>query len=397
MEKKILQATEYLLIALNQIKNFQDFINYKQELIKAINDIKDSVQIKNNGGDSNENKIISKISSNLGLKYDYNSIIPNTEEKVDDAEIDLNEFKNIIKSYSKLNANKAFYSINPNENENEDITPNNETILYNPDKVLNCTESLRSKLSRIKYDKLYTTKKIRNRFRNKNRIKKFFEEIKQKEKIDTIAEIIMKINKEKYIHDILIKLFGNNISDRLLYNRVSDEFINEVQSAIIEIEQLKKDSNRNKNENEKEKEKENIIEKSNSLQKKKYQIPILKRSNTKKDLYINCYKSYEKKLMNLKPKRFQSNKFKYAEPYQEFDFKDSLRNKSPNSKNKNNSINNESEIRRKLRSSKKLMNNSIGMQNNQKPFINATCSYGKYFDEPLQKGGVSKLEESYKI
>ena len=387
MEKKILQATEYLLLALNQIKNFQDFINYKQELIKAINDIKDSVQIKNNGSDSNENKIISKISSNLGLKYDYNSIMPNTEER-DGAKTDHNELKDIMKSYSKIN-NMAFYSINPNENENEEIIPNSETILYNPDKVLNCTESLRSKLSRIKYDKLYATKKIRNRFRNKNRIKKYFEEIRQKEKIDTIAEIIMKINKEKYIHDILIKLFGNNISDKLLYNRVSDEFINEVQNAIIEIEQLKKDRNRN---NENEKETENIIEKANTIQKKKYQIPILKRSNTKKDLNINCYKSYDKKVMNLKPKRFQSNKFKYSEPYQEFNFKDSLRNKSPNGKNSNNSINNESDIKRKLRSSKNLMNSSIGISNNQKPFINATCGYGKYFDEPLQKGGVSKLE-----
>ena len=387
MEKKILQATEYLLLALNQIKNFQDFINYKQELIKAINDIKDSIQIKNNGIDSNENKIISKISSNLGLKYDYNSIITNTEER-DEAKTDHNELKNIIKSYSKLNANKAFYSINPNENENEEIIPNRETILCNPDKVLNCTESLRSKLSRIKYDKLYATKKIRNRFRNKNRIKKYFEEIKQKEKIDSIAEIIMKINNEKYIHEILIKLFGKNISDTLLYNKVSDEFINEVQSAIIEIEKLKNDRNRNKIENEK----ENINDKANTIQQEKYHIPILKRSNTKKDLNINCYKSYEKKLMNLKPKRFQSNKYKYAEPYQEFDFKDSLRNKSPNGKNKNNSINNESKIRRKLRSSKKLMNNSIGIQNNQKPFINATCGYGKYFDEPLQKGGISKLE-----
>jgi hypothetical protein len=199
----------------------------------------------------------------------------------------------------------------------------------------------------------------------------------------------MKINKEKYIHDILIKLFGNNISDKLLYNRVSDEFINEVQNAIIEIEQLKKDRNRN---NENEKETENIIEKANTIQKKKYQIPILKRSNTKKDLNINCYKSYDKKVMNLKPKRFQSNKFKYSEPYQEFNFKDSLRNKSPNGKNSNNSINNESDIKRKLRSSKNLMNSSIGISNNQKPFINATCGYGKYFDEPLQKGGISKLE-----
>ena len=387
MEKKILQATEYLLLALDKIKNFQDFINYKQELIKAINDIKDSVQIKNNGSDSNENKIISKISSNLGLKYDYNSMIPDTEER-NEAKTDNNELKNIMQYNSKLNTSKAFNSINPNENEKEDIIHNNETILYNPDKVLNCTESLRSKLSRIKYDKLYPTKKIRNRFRNKNRIKKYFEEIKQKEKIDTIAEIIMKINKEKYIHDILIKLFGNNISDKLLYNKVSDEFINEVQNAIIEIEKLNNDRNRNENENEK----ENIIEKSNTIQQEKYQIPILKRSNTNKDLNINCYKSYDRKLTNFKPKRFQSNKFKYSEPYQEFNFKDSLRNKSPNGKNSNNSINNESYIRRNLRSCKKLMNNSIGISNNQKPFINATFGYGKCFDEPLQKGGISKLE-----
>ena len=291
MEKKILQATEYLLLALNQIKNFQDFINYKQELIKAINDIKDSIQIKNNGSDSNENKIISKISSNLGLKYDYNSIIPNTEER-DDANSDRNELKNIIKTYSKLNTNKAFYSINPNENENEDIIHNSETILQNPDKVLNCTESLRSKLSRIKFDKLYATKKIRNRFRNKNRIKKYFEEIKQKEKIDSIAEIIMKINNEKYIHEILIKLFGKNISDKLLYNKVSDEFINEVQSAIIEIEQLKNDRNRNKIENQK----ENINDKANTIQQEKYQIPILKRSNTKKDLILIAINHMKKNL-----------------------------------------------------------------------------------------------------
>lgn len=388
MEKKILQATEYLLLVLNEIKNFQDFISYKQELIKAINDIKDSVQIKNNGSDSHENKIISKISSNLGLKYDYNSIIPNTEEK-SGANSNHNEIKNIIKSYSKFNSNKALYSINPNENENEDIIQNNETILYNPDKVLNCTESLRSKLSRIKYDRLFTSKKIRDKFRNKNRIKKYFEEIKQKEKIDNIAEIIMKINNEKYIHEILIKLFGRNISDKLLYNKVSDEFINEVQNAIIDIEQLKNDNKRNNHKTEN----GNIIDKADTtILQKKYQIPILKRSNTKKDLNINCYKSYEKKLMNLKPKRFQSNKFKYSEPYQEFNFKDSLRNKSPNSKNGNNSIINESEIRRKLKSSKKSINNSMGMTNNQKPFINATCGYGKYFDEPLQKGGISKLE-----
>ena len=27
----------------------------------------------------------------------------------------------------------------------------------------------------------------------------------------------------------------------------------------------------------------------------------------------------------------------------------------------------------------------------KKPFVSATCNYGKYFDEPLQNGGESKL------
>jgi hypothetical protein len=63
-----------------------------------------------------------------------------------------------------------------------------------------------------------------------------------------------------------------------------------VQSAIIEIEQLNNDRNRNKNENEK----ENIIEKSNTIQQEKYQIPIIKKSNTNKDLNIDIHYSITK-------------------------------------------------------------------------------------------------------
>ena len=46
---------------------------------------------------------------------------------------------------------------------------------------------------------------------------------------------------------------------------------------------------------------------------------------------------------------------------------------------------------------KRPNSNSKGLQtpkgiiSHKKPFISATCSYGKYFDEPLQNGGESKL------
>ena len=46
MEERILEAVEYITISLDDIKDYQDFIKYKPELLKAINDIKNIVQKK---------------------------------------------------------------------------------------------------------------------------------------------------------------------------------------------------------------------------------------------------------------------------------------------------------------------------------------------------------------
>ena len=68
-------------------------------------------------------------------------------------------------------------------------------------------------------------------------------------------------------------------------------------------------------------------------------------------------------------KNFELNKkeIKRNDIYQEFDFIKNLR--------KNNNI-----------SAKK-----------EKPFISATSIYGNYFDPPLQKGGISKLDDYKKF
>ena len=42
-EQSILDATEYVLMALNNIKNFEEFIEYKEEITKAIYDIRNSI------------------------------------------------------------------------------------------------------------------------------------------------------------------------------------------------------------------------------------------------------------------------------------------------------------------------------------------------------------------
>ena len=42
-EKNILDATEYILLALNTIKTLDEFIQYKEEIEKAVYDIRNSL------------------------------------------------------------------------------------------------------------------------------------------------------------------------------------------------------------------------------------------------------------------------------------------------------------------------------------------------------------------
>ena len=41
--KNIIDATEYILLALNTITNFDEFIGYKEEIEKAVHDIRNSL------------------------------------------------------------------------------------------------------------------------------------------------------------------------------------------------------------------------------------------------------------------------------------------------------------------------------------------------------------------
>ena len=87
-EQSILDATEYILMALNNIKNYQEFIEYKEEISKAINDIRNSItnliNIKKYNYNNlniqqeeiNQNNINpSSISSKLGLKFNYDAYL----------------------------------------------------------------------------------------------------------------------------------------------------------------------------------------------------------------------------------------------------------------------------------------------------------------------------------
>ena len=50
-EKSILDATEYILMAINNIKSYEEFLEYKEEIEKAVYDIRtciNNTQIKSN-------------------------------------------------------------------------------------------------------------------------------------------------------------------------------------------------------------------------------------------------------------------------------------------------------------------------------------------------------------
>ena len=402
MEERILEAIEYITISLDDIRDYQDFVKYKPELIKAINDIKSIIKNKNqiNINETIENGEAekSKISSILGLQFDYDPLINEDDAKFFSDYDENNKNKNLMKR--AINQNKIILKkIKNNENK--------KNSFFNPDNILNCTESLRNKNKLLnkkqqnEKDKINNMKKtikynknMKNNRKNpeENKIRKYLDDKKQKEKIDIITDIIMKMNNKDYLYKILTKLFGDNLSDKLLSNQVSDELLESVQNAIFEIENI----------NEKYKKINNINEKIEKLYKEKLGIMKNKNEEEEKNEIMMNYK-YGKEQNNFfyRPKIYKNNnninKNKYSEPYQEFNFKKSLRNQTPKTYYKiqnRDDIFNRSKIyskNKRANSNSKVLETSGRIKTHKKPFISATCCYGKYFDEPLQNGGESKL------
>ena len=279
-EKNIFDATEYILIALNTITNYDEFIEYKKEIEKAVNDIRNSLsnikQIKHNNKYNKSSKNKSNINSILGLKYNYDSYFTNG-------------------NIEPLNNNTNF---------------KDENIIFN--------------------------KSIRNNFKSNSMNKKTKKNNTQikKDKFSKVADIIMKLNSEDYYYVILTKLFGKDLKDKLMSNEVSEDLLTAVTNSINEIESLKKkDDMKN-------------LEEMEELPRQFPSNEILGTNNN----YINYNKRKEEK-------------GNYNNIYTEFNFVKNLRKS----------------------------NNKSAMK--EKPFISTTSIYGNYFDPPLQKGGISKLDD----
>ena len=390
-EKSILDATEYILMALNNIKNYNEFIEYKEEIEKAVYDIRNSITDiinqkndnkpnLNNTNGSNTNK--SSISEMLGLKFNYDAYlndfnINNTNQI--NGNTNYNNQNNISDNYGN-EENGNFNNDNLEENNINDENINNKK---NIGLMSFKDENIGFEPPQNRDDNIIYNKSIRNKFkishnnkdnREKNQVNKQKEKPKdiikkdqtnitqnknknqstsyKKDKLSLIADIIMKINSEDEYYAILTKLFGNDLTDKLMSSDVSDELLEAVQHSIKEIDELKKKDNLNKEQNQK---KEEINQEEIEEEPRKFPVNEIMGPNIKEK--------------NIKKFNKESNNV-----YQEFDFQKNLR-KNENSEGK------------------KLKNKINNNGKKEKPFISATSVYGNYFDPPLQKGGISKLDD----
>ncbi len=391
-EKSILDATEYILLALNNIKNFTEFNEYKEEIIKAVYDIRNSITnitnskniIQPNINEQIEsNKNNSSISSMLGLKFNYDAYLK---------DFNINNYNNQI-SFSNSNGNFNYMKQN-NINEYNDLNNMEENMNNKKNSGLMSLkeENMNFDAQENKEDNAIYNKSIRNRFKgskknngnvnmneikNENKEKNRLINLKEnsndinkniqadinpkknknlnsqykKDKLSLIADIIMKINSEDEFYEILTKLFGNDLTDKLMSSDVSDELLEAVQNSIKEIEELKKKDNLNEELNQK---KEEINQEEIEEEPRKFPVNEIMGANVKD----KNNKKFNKEVNNV---------------YQEFDFKKNLRKNDNFEGKKKNKINNNGK--------------------KEKPFISATSAYGNYFDPPLQKGGISKLDD----
>ena len=400
MEENLINASDYIYNVLNVTETFEDFNQYKPELIKAILDIKNNLskffekkffynnnnnnneEIKNNENFNNNQK--KTLSSSLGLRYNYDQYLDTIDKDIQPQNLKIinnqnDNFKNNFLNNNNLN------EIN-NKFQNKSISHNN----------------------------LISLNQINNNNNiNNNNIPKLNKEIEipsndnKKNLLTHVADVAMKINNDKELFDILSELFGTNIIEELLSPNVSQEFLLNVEKSIEEIERLRSiDEQKNKNNNiqnlnnnqnfnnnnrnfNNQNFNNNFNNNSNNFnnnfeplfyetgEEKKRQLSQVKKPNYS-DLLL------KKHNLEIKNSNFNNKIVERNEPYKEFNFESSLRfnMKRPQS------------CRRSNNNSHLTTNSNANNNNNNrqfKRFVNYTSNYGHYFDESLQKGGISKL------
>jgi hypothetical protein len=243
MEKNILNGIEYILNVINNISNLIEFQNSKPEILKALNDIKNTTinlineKQKKNFNQDLQNNYTNPYCENLELKFNYIPYLNN--------DLINNNISNLIYNDDNINQNYHFQNINCYNNPKYKIENNFNTI--------NSNVSLKNDIEH----NLHNNNIYKNYILNKD-LK--YNELKEKKlTLSKVTDLVMKINNDNGIYEILIKLFGEDLIDKIILNN-NDKFINEVKEAMNKIEDLRK-----KDEEIKINEKNNINKKNNKI------------------------------------------------------------------------------------------------------------------------------------
>jgi len=441
MEENLINASDYIYNVLNVIETFEDFNQYKPELIKAILDIKNNLskffekkifynysnnntnneEIKNNNNIENNNfNVINNqkktLSSSLGLRYNYDQYLDTIDKDIQPQNLKIinnsneNDNNNFNKKNNFFNQQQNQNNFNSNEINNNLIIPN-KSISHN--NLISLPQVFQSNNNENNNNKINIQNNNNNLFNqtylknnnenlnNNNNIPKLNKQIEipsndnKKNLLTHVADVAMKINNDKELFDILSELFGTNIVEELLNPNVNQEFLVNVEKSIEEIERLRaideqktKKNNNNNNNIQILNNNQHFNNNNNNLNSEPlfYETGEEKKplSQVKKPNYSDILL----KKHNLEIKNVTNNNnnkiVERNEPYKEFNFESSLRfnMKRPQS------------CRRSNNNSHLTTNSNANNNNNNrqfKRFVNYTSNYGHYFDESLQKGGVSKL------
>ena len=332
------------------------------------------------------------MSSSLGLRYNYDQYLDTIDKDIQPQNLKIiknsNENENFNENF-KNNFSKHENNFNSNEMNKNLIVPN-KSISHN--NLISLPQFQNNNENKINQNFNQTYLKNINENNNIPKLNKQIEipsNDNKKNLLTHVADVAMKINNDKELFDILSELFGTNIVEELLNPNVNQEFLINVEKSIEEIERLRaidqqKTKNNNNNNNIQILNNNFNNNNNNNLneplfyetgEEKKRQLSQVKKPN---------YSDLLLKKHNLEIKNNNNNKIvEKNEPYKEFNFESSLRfnMKRPQS------------CRRSNNNSHLTTNSNSNNNNNRqfKRFVNYTSNYGHYFDESLQKGGVSKL------
>lgn len=219
-----------------------------------------------------------------------------------------------------------------------------------------------------------------------------------KQKASRLADLIMKINSEQEIYEIIIQLFGEDILDTLMSSKISDEFIDNVEKSVREIERLRE---------------KDLIEDPINSQGENNQNSQTKKTNNNEELF------YETPINNYHPIPIQINSIdnnRNGSSIKEYNNKTNNKNKAKaksfsdellvsnglisnysftakdNSNLKKNSFNKQTMVSQYKIPKKEQYKKSANPLPPSSNFINYTSPHGYYFDSSLQNGGISKFK-----